>query len=129
MLKPIENIVTSHSNPTGHRMTFANIKQSEGESIQNYLIHLKSTSTAKNCEYTCPNCNSDLQHLHIKDQFIRGLHNETLQANILAKARYLPNLTDIIKHAEAFETAVREQLYLQQPCDHAARVSDYKKPK
>ena len=127
MLKLIENIVTSHSNPTVHRMTFANITQSEVESIQNYLIRLKST--AKNCEYTCPNCNSDLQHLHIKDQFIRGLHNETLQADILAKARYLPNLTDIIKHTEAFETALCEQLYLQKLCDHAARVSDYKKPK
>ena len=127
MLKPIENIVTSHSNPTVHRMTFANITQSERESIQNCLIHLKST--AKDCEYTCPNCNSDLQHLHIKDQFIRGLHNETLQANILAKGGYLPNLTDIIKHAEAFETALHDQLYLQQPCDHTARVSAYKKSK
>ena len=108
-------------------MTIANITKSEGESIQNYLIHLKST--AKDCEYTCPNCNSNLQHLHIKDQFIRGLHNKTMTAHILAKARYLPNLTDIIKHAEAFETALHDQFYLKKPCDHAARVSDYKKSK
>ena len=84
MLKLIEIIVTSCSNPTVHRMTFANITQSEGESIQNYLIGLKST--AKDCGHTCPNCNADLRHLHIKVQFIMGLHKETLQADILAKA-------------------------------------------
>ena len=103
-------------------MPFANITKSEGESIQNYLIHLKST--AKDCEYTCPNCNSNLQHLHIKDQFIRGLYSP-----YTSKGQISANLTDIIKHAEAFETALHDQLYLQKPCDHAARVSDYKKSK
>ena len=51
---------------------------------QSFLIQLKSA--AKDCEFTCPNCNTDLQPNHIKDQFIRGLHNDVLQTDILAKA-------------------------------------------
>ena len=68
MLDTIEAIATNKSNPTVHRLSFTNIHQSEGETIQNFLIHLKST--AQDCEYSCPNCDHDLQELHIKDQFI-----------------------------------------------------------
>ena len=127
MLDTIEAIATKKSNPTVHRLSFANIHQSEGETIQNFLIRLKST--AQDCENSCPNCDHDLQELHIKDQFIRGLQSETLQADLLAKAGYLKTLNDIIKHAEAFETALRDQLQLQQPNEYVAKISQYRKSK
>ena len=46
-----------------------------------------------------------------KGQFIQGLHNETLQTDILAKAEYLKCLENIIKHAEAFESALWDQAH------------------
>ena len=127
MLDTIEAIATKKSNPTVHRLSFANIHQSEGETIQNFLIRLKST--AQDYVYSCPNCDHDLPELHIKDQFIRGLQSETLQADLLAKVGYLKTLNDIIKHAEAFEMALRDQLQLQQPNEYVAKISEYRKSK
>ena len=66
------------------------------------------------CQVTCPICNKDLQPFHIKDQLIRGLHDKTLQTDILAKASHLVELADVIKHAEAYESAQRDQSTLHQ---------------
>jgi len=100
-------MVTKRSNPTVHRMNFASITQDQHEAIQDNLIRLKSS--APDCEFTCPSCKLDLQPNHIRDQFIRSLNNDTLQTDILTKASQLKTLEDVVKHAEAFETALRDQ--------------------
>ena len=82
------------------------------------------------CEFSCPNCNHDLLPIHVKDQLIQGLHNTVLRTDILAKADHLKSLEDIVKHAEAFETALHDQHLLQNPTNGtAARISEYKKHK
>ena len=124
LLKFIEQTVTKRSNPTVHRMNFSSITQSQSESIQDYLIHLKSS--APDCEFSCPGCDFDLQPIHIRDQFIRGLSNETLQTDILAKASQLKSLEEVVKHAEAFESALRDQQTLQGSEAMAFRSSSYK---
>ena len=106
MLLHIESIVTSQSNPSVHRMTFSAITQSERETMQDFLVRLRST--AQDCEFSCPSCHFDLQSINVKDQFTRGLYNETLQTDILAKAGHLNTLGQIVKHAEAFESALRD---------------------
>ena len=108
----IEQIVTKRSNPTVHRLNFSKLVQSESESISDYLVRLKST--ARDCEFTCPNCKFDLMSVNVKDQMIRGIHNETLQTDILSKAGTLKSLEDIVKHAESFESAVIDQGKLQE---------------
>ena len=45
---------------------------------------------------------------HVKDQFIRGVQNDILQIDILAKANLVRSLEDNVKHAEAFEIAVQD---------------------
>ena len=128
LLKILEKIVTKQSNPAVHRLTFSNVYQSDNESIKDYLVRLKTI--ALDCEFSCPNCQHDLLPTHVKDQFIRGLHNNVLQTDILAKADRLASLEDIVKHSEAFEIALHDQQALQQPTQFtAARVSDYKKSK
>ena len=59
-------------------------------------------------------CKLDLTPSHVKDQFVRGLSNQQLQTNILAKANQLKELPQIVKHAEAFEAAVRNQSKLSE---------------
>ena len=44
--------------------------------------------------------------MNVKDQFVGGLANDVLQTDILAKGNQLKSLGDIVKHAEALETAV-----------------------
>ena len=51
----------------------------------------------------------NLTETYIKDQFIAGLANSVLQTEILAKSNQLTTLDAVIAHAEAYETALRDQ--------------------
>ena len=125
-LNDIEAIVTKSSNPAVHRLTFSNLTQSEGESIQSFIVRLKSS--ALDCSYSCPTCKADLAPGHIKDQLIRGLNNSQLQADILAKSSALKTLEDIVKHAQAYEAAIRDQSSLNNAAE-AMRISEYRRQK
>ena len=110
ILKLLETIATKKSNPAVHRLNFGKMRQSEVESIQDYIVRL--TATAKDCGFQCPACKHDLLSTNVKDQFIRGLSNNALQTDILAKYEVLGSLENIVKHAEAFEAAVSDQAKL-----------------
>ena len=128
LLDLLENIVTKKSNPVVHRMAFAGLSRGQAEAIQNFTIRLKSA--AQDCDFSCPSCKHNLSEVYIKDQMIRGLANETLQTDILAKAESLTTLDSIIKHAEAFESALRDQAKMCDVSDVAvARLSSYAKQK
>ena len=74
--------------------------------------------------------NLDLQPFHIKDQLICGLHDETLQTDILAKTSHLIELEDAIKHAEAYESAQRDKSTLHHSNESTiAQSSTYQKRK
>ena len=105
-------------------MHFGNITQSPSESIQDYIVRLKSA--AMDCEFYCPTCQCDLLPLHVKDQFIRGIFNNNLQTDFLAKAGNLQTLEQLIAHA-AFETALRDQLTLNDTTapSSISCISDY----
>ena len=126
MLEVIEKIVTKSVNPAVHRMHFGNLMQSEGESIKDFLVRIRSLDV--DCEFSCPACKTDISSINIKDQFICGLHSKTLQTDILAKAAQLKTIDDIVKHAEAFETALHDQSQLHSSAEaHAARASSLRK--
>ena len=106
-IEALRTIVTQKVNPAVHRMTFKKISQAEKEAIQTYLVRLKSA--AIECSFECENCHHDLSSTNIKDQFISGLSNNILQTEILAKANQLKTLEEVVSHAEAYETALRDQ--------------------
>ena len=116
--------MTRKTNPAVHRLNFRSLSQSEGEQTKNFLVRLKAS--AKDCMFECPACKHDLSEMNIKDQLIRGLSNHSLQTDILAKADQLQELESIIKHAEAFETALHDQAELTKPAEER-RLSNYKK--
>ena len=108
--------------------TFLIYSPTTGRINQRFCCYIRSS--APDCKFQCPNCHFDFQSINIKDQFIRGLHNESIQTDILAKASQLKTLEDVIKHSEAFETAQRDQIQLQGSSEvMAARMSDYQKKK
>ena len=128
LLKEIETIVTQKSNPTVHRMAFRQLFQGPSETVQDYVIRLKSN--AVDCEYSCEKCKHDLTTVHVKDQFISGLHNELLQTDILTKANQLKDLNLVVQHAEAFESALRDQSKLSSHHEESvSRISDHRKNK
>ena len=75
---------------------------------------------AVDCEYTCPSCKHDLSPSHIRDQFIKGISNTELQTDILAKAETLPTIEAVVKHAQAHESALQDQVALQDPTNEVA---------
>ena len=123
MLQTIELIVTKRVNPAVHRMNFGNLMQHENESVEDFLTRLRSL--AVDCEFLCPECTHAISCINMKDQFIRGLCNETLQADIFAKASQLKTMDDVVKHAEAFEAAIRDQSQLHNSSD-AQASRDYR---
>ena len=66
--------------------------------------------------------------MHIRDQFIRGLYNETLQVDVPAKADQLKTIENIMRHCEAFKTAIRDHCQLQNHSE-INKLSDYQKHK
>ena len=126
LLDMLEALVTQKSNPMVHRISFSSISQNDNESMQSYLIRLQSE--ARDCNFICPNCNHDLSNIYIKDQFIRGLANDALQADMLAKTESLRTLEQNVNHAEAFEAAMRDQNKISGISDMAGfRMSAYRR--
>ena len=107
LLDMLEVLVTMKSNPIVHRISFSSIAQGDGEPVSDYLIRLKSG--ARDCNFICPNCDHDLSSIYVKDQFIRGIANDALQADLLAKAGSLETLEQNVSHVQAFEMALRDQ--------------------
>ena len=77
-------------------------------------FHNKLEAAAVDC-FTCPAeaCVPDPSPVYIRDQFLRGLNNETLQADLLTKTTTLKSIDNILKHAKAYEAAIRDQVNLQ----------------
>ena len=73
---------------------------------------------AQDCNISCPDCQHDISESYIKDQF-RGFQNEMFQTDRLAKTESLTTLDQIIKHSEAFEAALWDQLQLVDVTDVA----------
>ena len=125
ILNSIESIVTRQSNPAVHRLAFSNLCQSDGETVKSFLVRLKSS--ANDCAFECPSCQFNLSEVHIKDQLIRGITNASLQTDILAKSTSLKTLDDVLKHAEAFESAIHDQSMLAETSPaEVMRFSDYR---
>ena len=99
--------MTKKANPAAHQLKFSSLFQSVGESVNDFVVWLKSVSLV--CEFSCPGCHKDLPTFHIKDQLICGLHNEQLKTDILVKTNQLTLLENIIKHVEAYESVQRNQ--------------------
>ena len=128
MIGTLKKIVIKKCNPTVYLLHFKSIHQLQEKSIKDFVVRLKSS--VPDCKFQCSNCHFDLQSINIKDQFIRGLQNESIETDILAKVTQLKTLEAVIKHLKAFETAQHDQIQLQGSSElMAARMSDYQKKK
>ena len=58
LLTKLEALVTKKANPAVHRIKFGSITQNEQESLQDFVVRLRSS--AVECEFSCPACSTDL---------------------------------------------------------------------
>ena len=79
------------------------------------------------CDFICPNYHHDLSLIYIKDQSIRCIANNALQADMLTKAGSLKTLEQNISHAEAFVMAIQDQNEISDVSDIAGlQMSAYR---
>ena len=90
LLTILKNIVTHWSNPAIYHLKFSSITQSDNGPIKDFVIHLRSS--APDYEFTCSQCNYNLQDIDLKDQLIKGINIESHQTDILAKANQYENI-------------------------------------
>ena len=110
-LKHIKDKVTKHSNPAVYRMKFHNIIQEEGQTCEDFISKLRIA--AVDCQFECSKCKNDESDARLRDQFIQGLSNSSLQTDILAKANTLKELGDVVNHAKSFDSALRDHVDIQ----------------
>ena len=115
LLDMIDALVIRRSNPMVHRITFVSISQHEDGPIQQYLVCFRTTATDLN--FSCLRCEHDLSDICIKDKFIRGIANDALQINLLAKAGVLKSLDQNVSHAKAFLSARQGQIAINDTSD------------
>ena len=84
LLDMVEVLVILRSNPIVHRLAFASMSWDKDKPILNNLVCLRAV--AIDCNFTCPSCEHDLFDIYIKDQIIWGIADDTLQADLIAKA-------------------------------------------
>ena len=124
-LNQIEAIVTKSANPAVHRKDFHSIVQGEIETVQDFVIRLQTA--VPDCEFSCPSCDFDLSDTNIRDQFIRGLSNTTIQTDVLTKASQLSSLEEVVNHAKSIESALRDQSSFEKGKEEHVYGANYRK--
>ena len=113
MLEMTEALVTQRSNHMVHiciNITWRRIYSTIPDSFW---------TMATDCNFSCPHCQHDLSNIYIRDQFIRGIANDILQTNLLAKAGVLKSFNQNVCHAKAFESALQDQTAITDTSDLA----------
>ena len=118
LLDMLEVLVIQKSSPMVHRILFFSILQSENEPIKRYLIHFRSGTW--DCSFIWLNCNHNSSSVYIKDEFVQGIANDMLQADMLPKVKSLKTLEQNMKYTEAFEMAMQDQNKMSGILDIAA---------
>ena len=90
-------------------MAFCSITQPKGESCQDFINRIRAA--ALDCDYSCEKCKANTSETQIRDQFVRGLHNHTLQALLLKTASTTPDISleNLLHEARAFHQPLRDQ--------------------
>ena len=116
----VQGIATCNAHPLVHQIQFWSITQSKGESCKDFLSRLRVA--APDCDFMCPNanCRADLSRTNIRNQFVRGVYNNTLQAMLLKSASANPNvdLETLVLEASNFEQSIRDQQVLASVTPH-----------
>ena len=107
LLDMLEVFIMRKSNLMVHWISFSSIAQSDNETVQNYIVQLRSG--VQDCDFICPNCYYDLSYIYIMDQFFLSIASDALLVDMLAKAGSLKILEQNISHAKALEIAMRDQ--------------------
>ena len=118
-------------------MAFDKMVQGQGETITQFVSHLKAASFLCQFEITCTACNSAVKQSYAEDRIaqrlVAGLCNQEHQRKILSEAETLTTLDAKIKRLQILEMTDESSsmLHVQQPktTEAGAAMSQFKKKK
>ena len=121
-----------------YRQQFFTLKQSDGESITNFVSRLKAQAMlcAFTTESSCQdqNCHASYSSNMVKSQLIAGIRNPSHQSKVLSEMEILQTLDQLINRLLALESTERASTHLRspftppQPSEVAAIGYNKKKP-
>ena len=98
-----------------YHQQFFTLKQSDGESITNFVSRLKAQAML--CDFTCQNqtCTTAYSPDMVKSQLIAGTHNPSHQSKVLSEMEVLKTLDQVINRLLALESTERAATHFRSP--------------
>ena len=100
LLRLIQEIATSKISPIVHIQEFMQMKQNPSEKCRDYLRRLQIKASC--CDFKCSSCNASNVDRRVKEKFIIGLKDNTIQTHVIKTESIQPGtaldkiLTDVI---------------------------------
>ena len=118
LMDAIKSTVLSKTSPIIHIKHFLGIKQQIDESVQNFLQRLQTKASC--CEFSCHVCHSSNVEARVKEKFILGLKNSSIQRAVLKTESVTPGtpLSRLLTEAMTIEQSIREQETLSTPAEN-----------
>ena len=109
LLKLIRELATSKVSPIVHIQEFMQMKQNPGEKCQEYLRRLQFKASC--CDFTCSSCNTSNVERRVKEKFILGLNDTTIQTHVIKTESIQPGtaLDKILTEAITLEQSMSDQ--------------------
>ncbi len=112
LLSLIKEITTSKTSPIVHLQSFLKMKQESSEACRDFYRRLQIKAAC--CDFSCDKCKHNNVEKRVKEMFILGLKNKTIQTHILKTESITPGtpLDDILKEAITLEQSILDQATL-----------------
>ena len=118
LIATIKDIVTTNVSPIVHVQLFEKMAQKDEEKISVYLQRLRSR--ASSCDFSCPHCKESTVEPIIKNKFVLGLKDKTMQKAALKSLSVKPDTTleQILNEMLILEQNSRDQETVAPPKEH-----------
>ena len=136
LLKHIKAVAVRAVHPEVYRQQFFTLKQSDSESVTNFVSRLKAQAMlcAFSTKGTCQtqDCHASYSSEMVKSQLIAGTRNPSHQSKVLSEMELLKTLDQVINRLLALESTERATSRFRSPFNPTTEVApiinDKKKP-
>ena len=115
LMKHIKAVAVRAVHPEVYRQQFFTLKQSDGESITNFVSRLKAQAML--CDFTCQNqtCTTSYSPEMVKSQLIAGTLNPSHQSKVLSEMEALRTLDQVINRLLTLESTEMAATHFRSP--------------
>ena len=109
LMDAIKQTVLSKVSSIVHIKQFMELKQEGNESVQKFLQKLQAKASC--CKFSCRSCNKSTSEERVREKFILGLKDNTIQRSALKTESITPNtpLSKLLAEALTLEQSTKDQ--------------------